>query len=63
MYFSFEFTPNRGFSEYGLQYILSLIDSDIPKCVGDVDHEFPMRAVCLNLDDLDDNGKLFLRSF
>lgn len=50
-------------SEYGLQYILSLIDSDIPKCVGDVDHEFPMRAVCLNLDDLDDNGKLFLRSF
>lgn len=50
-------------SEYGLQYILSLIDSDIPKCVGDVDHEFPMRAVCLNLDDLDDNSKLFLRSF
>ena len=50
-------------SEYGLQYILSLIDSDIPKCVGDVDHKFPMRAICLNLDDLDDNGKLFLRSF
>lgn len=50
-------------SEYGLQYILSLIDSDIPKNVEDSNQEFPMDAVCLNLNDLDDNGKLFMRSF
>ena len=50
-------------SEYGLQYILSLIDSDIPKNVEDPNQEFPMDAVCLNLNDLDDSGKLFMRSF
>lgn len=50
-------------SEYGLQYILSLIDSDIPKNVEDSNQVFPMDAVCLNLNDLDDNGKLFMRSF
>lgn len=50
-------------SEYGLQYILSLIDSDIPKNVEDSNQEFPKDAVCLNLNDLDDRGKLFMRSF
>lgn len=50
-------------SEYGLQYILSLIDSDIPKNVEDSNQKFPMDAVCLNLNDLDDCGKLFMRSF
>ena len=50
-------------SEYGLQYILSLIDSDIPKNVEDSNQGFPMDAVCLNLNDLDENGKLFMRSF
>lgn len=50
-------------SEYGLQYILSLIDSDIPKNIEEPDKEFPMDSVCLNLNDLDDNGKLFMRSF
>mgnify|MGYP003455708117 CR=1 FL=1 len=50
-------------SEYGLQYILSLIDSDIPKNVEDANQEFPMDSVCLNLNDLDDSGKLFMRSF
>lgn len=50
-------------SEYGLQYILSLIDSDIPKNVEDSNQEFPIDAVCLNLNDLDDSGKLFMRSF
>ena len=49
--------------EYGLQYILSLIDSDIPKNVEESNQEFPMESVCLNLNDLDDNGKLFMRSF
>ena len=50
-------------SEYGLQYILSLIDSDIPKNLEEIDWRFPMDAVCLSLNDIDDNGKLFLRSF
>lgn len=50
-------------SEYGLQYILSLIDSDIPKNVEEPNQEFPMDSVCLNLNDLDDSGKLFMRSF
>ncbi len=50
-------------SEYGLQYILSLIDSDIPKNIEDSNQEFPMDAVCLNLNDLNDSGKLFMRSF
>lgn len=49
--------------EYGLQYILSLIDSDIPKNVEGNDYEFPMSSVCLNLSDLNDEGKLFKRSF
>ena len=50
-------------SEYGIQYILSLIDSDIPKNVEGFNQEFPMDSVCLNLNDLDDSGKLFMRSF
>lgn len=50
-------------SEYGLQYILSLIDSDIPKNLEEINWQFPMDAVCLALNDIDDNGKLFLRSF
>lgn len=50
-------------SEYGLQYILSLIDSDIPKNIEGIDYQFPADTVCLNLNDLDDNGKLFKRSF
>lgn len=49
-------------SEYGLQYILSLIDSDIPKDT-DGSQVFPTNSVCLNLDDLNDDGKLFKRSF
>lgn len=50
-------------SDYGLQYILSLIDSDIPKKVEGDSFEFPIDSVCLHLNDLDDNGKLFMRSF
>lgn len=49
--------------EYGLQYILSLIDSDIPHDVEELGQEFPLDSVCLRLNDLDDNGKLFMRSF
>lgn len=50
-------------SEYGLQYILSLIDSDIPKNIEETNHEFPIESVCLNLHDKNDSGKIFLRSF
>ena len=50
-------------SEYGLQYILSLIDSDIPKNIEEPNQEFPMDSVCLNLNDLDDSGRLFMCSF
>jgi uncharacterized protein YydD (DUF2326 family) len=47
----------------GLQYILSLIDSDIPSDTNNSEFVFPSDAVCLNLNDQDDSGKLFLRSF
>ena len=57
------FVTQRICSEYGLQYILSLIDSDIPKNIENPNQEFPMDSVCLNLNDLDDCGKLFMRSF
>lgn len=50
-------------SEYGLQYVLTLIDSDIPKNTEGTGFHFPAESVCLNLDDTNDNGKLFLRSF
>lgn len=50
-------------SEYGLQYILSLIDSDIPQNIEAPNLEFPMDTICLDLNDIDDSGKLFMRSF
>lgn len=50
-------------SEYRLQYILSLIDSDIPNNIEEPIQEFPMDSVCLKLNDLDENGKLFMRNF
>lgn len=50
-------------AKYGLQYILTLIDSDIPNSTGNVTYQFPIGSVCLNLNDKDDSGKLFGRSF
>lgn len=50
-------------SEYGLQYIISLIDSDIPQNIEAPNLEFPMDTICLDLNDIDDSGKLFMRSF
>ena len=46
--------------EYDIQYILTLIDSDLPKEQPGIiaDNE-----ICLRLNDKDDNGKLFLHSF
>lgn len=49
--------------EYNLQYILTIIDSDIPHEKEDNTMMFPTNAVCLELNDKDDNGKLFETSF
>lgn len=47
-------------NKYDLQYILTLIDSDLPKNHKDIISE---EDICLKLNDKDDNGKLFLKSF
>jgi len=49
--------------EYKLQYILSLIDSDIPTDETGRKYEFSENEICLELNDKDDSGKLFLHSF
>lgn len=49
--------------EYDLQYILSLIDSDIPTDERGEKYMFATDEICLKLNDLDDSGKLFLHSF
>lgn len=49
--------------EYNLQYILSLIDSDIPIAENSLEKVFPADAICLNLNDQSDDGALFLRKF
>lgn len=46
--------------KYDLQYILTLIDSDIPKNNPEIIDE---NEICLKLNDKDNNGKLFLNSF
>lgn len=49
--------------EYDLQYILSLIDSDIPIDEKGEKYQFTSDEICLELNDSDDSGKLFLHSF
>ena len=49
--------------DYNLQYILSLIDSDIPTDASGQKYEFSESEICLELNDKDDSGKLFLHSF
>jgi len=49
--------------EYNIQYILTLIDSDLPKDNDGHILEFPETEICLRLHDKDDSGKLFKRSF
>ena len=46
-----------------LQYILTIIDSDLPKDKNDEVVDFPDEEVCLKLHDRDDSGKLFKKSF
>ncbi|PQJ82514.1 DUF2326 domain-containing protein [Polaribacter glomeratus] len=46
--------------EYDLQYIVTLIDSDLPK---DMSNLIENKDICLRLNDKDNSGKLFLNSF
>lgn len=46
--------------EYNLQYIVTLIDSDLPKDMPDL---IEYNDICLRLHDKDNSGKLFLNSF
>lgn len=50
-------------NEYDLQYIISLIDSDIPTMENGEKYHFSQNEICLELNDLNDSGKLFLNSF
>ncbi len=50
-------------SDYKLQYILTLIDSDLPKDENENILYFSDDEVCLRLHDKDDSGKLFKKSF
>lgn len=50
-------------NEYKIQYILSLIDSDIPTDAKGDSYIFEENEICLKLDDKDDSGKLFLHSY
>lgn len=50
-------------NEYGLQYILTIINSDIPANTDGIVGQFPYSSVCLELSDIDDSGKLFGVSF
>jgi len=49
--------------DYQLQYILTIIDSDLPKDKDGEVVDFPDYEVCLKLHDRDDSGKLFKKSF
>lgn len=49
--------------DHKLQYILSLIDSDIPADEYGKKYEFSKGEICLKLNDKDNLGKLFLNSF
>ncbi|WP_321429407.1 DUF2326 domain-containing protein [uncultured Methanolobus sp.] len=54
---------NKICADYDLQYILTAIDSDLPRNeYGDV-IPFSESEICLKLHDRDDSGKLFKRSF
>jgi len=46
--------------KYDIQYIVTLIDSDLPKDEQDIINE---NEICLKLNDKDNNGKLFLSNF
>jgi len=47
-------------NQYSLQYILTLIDSDLPQNDKNI---ISQEYICLELNDNNDNGKLFLKGF
>jgi uncharacterized protein YydD (DUF2326 family) len=49
--------------EYNIQHIISLIDSDIPTQNDNSMYNFEPDEICLQLNDLNDEGKLFRQSF
>jgi len=49
--------------QYNIQYIVSMIDSDIPKTQDGTLYPIQPSEICLQLNDRDDNGKLFKQSF
>ena len=56
-------TVRRVCAEYGLQYIMTLIDSSLPMDEAGKRVTFHEDEICLRLHDRDDSGKLFKRSF
>jgi uncharacterized protein YydD (DUF2326 family) len=50
-------------SENEIQYVISMIDSDIPKTTTGENYQFEDNEICLRLSDKDDSGKLFKTSF
>jgi uncharacterized protein YydD (DUF2326 family) len=49
--------------EYNIQYILSLIDSDIPTYPTGESYPISADEICLELNDKDESGALFLHSY
>jgi len=49
--------------EYNIQYIFTLIDSDLPRDENDQIIDFSNNEICLSLHDKDDSGRLFEISF
>ncbi|MBR5983981.1 MAG: DUF2326 domain-containing protein [Bacteroidales bacterium] len=49
--------------QYGIQYIVSSIDSDIPRMLDGTIYPIQSSEICLQLNDRNDEGKLFKHSF
>ena len=49
--------------EYNIQHIITMIDSDIPAQNDGSSYSFESSEICLELNDLDNEGKLFKQSF
>jgi uncharacterized protein YydD (DUF2326 family) len=49
--------------QYNIQHIITLIDSDIPTQNDGSLYQFTQNEICLQLNDMDNNGKLFKQGF
>jgi uncharacterized protein YydD (DUF2326 family) len=49
--------------QYNIQHIITLIDSDVPSKDNGFIYTFTQNEICLELNDKNDEGKLFLQSF